>query len=96
MAHLGVKAMTERPDLDAIEQRLKYASGTLTFDWSVHVSNMLHYCRELEAENKRLREGLEFYANREHWRQGVINEDCDGDFRAVQGKLARSLVGEQP
>ena len=49
--------MTTRPDLDAIEKRLLYAAKLK--DFSLHGNDaaaLLTYCRELEEENKRLRE----------------------------------------
>ncbi len=33
--------------------------------------------KELEAENKRLREALEFYANPKHWSEGHKFRDAD-------------------
>lgn len=33
--------------------------------------------KELEAENKRLREALEFYANPKHWSEGHKYRDAD-------------------
>jgi hypothetical protein len=33
--------------------------------------------RELEAENRRFREALEFYADTENWKQGVKYKDLD-------------------
>ena len=48
----------ERPDLDKIEDRIKYGYGSVPFGWSTDMDAMLTYCRELEAENKRLNQEL--------------------------------------
>ena len=51
-----------------------------------------------EAKLAKLREALEFYADRETWKgqvpERLIDKDCDGDFAAVPGKRARQSLIE--
>ena len=54
--------MAERPDLDAIGRNLvNWEDQTLGqfMAWPDELLDLLCYCRELEAENKRLRERLD-------------------------------------
>jgi len=60
-------------------------------------------CEELEAENKKLREALEFYANKDNWENYSddiypcyikMKKDSDSNFYA--GKKAREALKELP
>lgn len=53
--------MMERPDLDAIEGTARHQKGPF---WGA-VRDLLTYCRELEAENRRLRAVAEQLVERE-------------------------------
>ncbi|MGI9490470.1 MAG: hypothetical protein ACR2RF_32175 [Geminicoccaceae bacterium] len=49
--------MAERPDLDAIEADMQIPTFYGSVRAMVKLQSLLTYCRELEAENKRLRDG---------------------------------------
>ncbi len=64
--------MVERPDLEAIRKRLHKAKSAFpdrpypprTFHQQVSdTAELLTYCQELEAENKRLRADIEEYSH---------------------------------
>ena len=48
-----------RPDLDAIEEEMKRPTFYASSKAALALNSLFFYCRELEAENKRLREESE-------------------------------------
>jgi hypothetical protein len=63
-----------------------------------------HILEDAADQVEQMRTALTFYAKRDNWRRrrvgvskldlSAVEVDCDGDFAAVPGKLARSIVGE--